>query len=205
VFYKSTRSKGIDIPIPTHTYTHAYNTYPRTRLNNQERCQNAVHDVTFKGQRKAPERVALERFVGRPGFAIEFNKKMGEMSERMTDLLNSSGFGLVPAGDGWHSCRLMETMAMGVVSIIISDGWSLPFENILNWAEFSISVPLANISHLPTIAEGHRGRACEMSDQVFQVYHQYMANGTQIVRGIDEFVDTSITVDGTNKKRYRLF
>jgi hypothetical protein len=199
VFYKSTRSKGIDIPIPTHTYAHAYNTYPLTRLNNQERCQSAVHDVTFKGQRKAPERVALERFVGRPGFAIEFNRQMGEMSERMTDLLRSSRFGLVPAGDGWHSYRLMETMAMGVVPIIISDDWSLPFEDILNWAEFSISVPLANISHLPTIVEDHRGRACEMSDQVFQVYHQYMANGTQIVRGIDESIRRHVNNSGWHK------
>jgi hypothetical protein len=185
VFYKSTRSKGIDIPIPTHTYAHAY---PHTRLENQERCQNAVHDVTFKGQRKSPERIALERFVGRPGFAIEYNARMGEKSERMTDLLNQSRFGLVPAGDGWHSYRLMETMAMGVVPIIISDDWSLPFEDILNWTEFSVSVPLANVSQLPTIVEGHRSRACEMSDRVFQVYHQYMANGTQIVRGISESI-----------------
>ena len=80
----------------------------------------------------------------------------------------------------------METMAMGVLPIIISDDWSLPFEDILNWTKFSISAPLAKISHLPTIVEGHRGRACEMSDQVFQVYHQYMASATPIVHGIDE-------------------
>lgn len=187
VFYKSTRSKGVDIPIPTHTYPHD-NAYPRTRLINQKRCQNAVHDVSFKGQRQAPERLALERFVGRPGFAIEYNAIMGQKSERMTDLLRQSRFGLVPAGDGWHSYRLMETMAMGVVPIIILDDWSLPFEDILNWTDFSISVPLANISHLPNIVDRQRGRACEMSDRVFQVYHQYMANATQIVRGISESI-----------------
>jgi hypothetical protein len=191
LFYKSTRSKGIDIPIPTHTYRHA-NKWPHTRVSNQKRCQNAVHDVTFKGQRKAPERVALQRFVDYPLYAIEYSKRMGEKSTRMTDLLRQSRFGLVPAGDGWHSYRLMETMAMGVVPIIISDDWSLPFEDILNWAEFSISVPLANISHLPTIIEGNHGRACDMSDQVFQVYHKYMANATQIVRGIDESIHRHI-------------
>jgi len=185
VFYKSTRSKGIDIPIPTHTYAHAY---PHTGLDNQERCQNALHDVTFKGQSKSPERQALKKFEGMPGFAIEFNINMGEMSTRMTDLLNQSRFGLVPAGDGWHSYRLMETMAMGVVPIIIADDWSLPFEDILNWSEFSIIVPLANISNLLAIVEGYRGRACEMSDRVFQVYHQYMANATQIFRGISDSI-----------------
>jgi len=194
VFYKSTRSKGIDIPIPTHTYAHAHahahahDAYPHTRADNQERCQNAVHDVTFKGQSNSPERQALTKFVGMPGYAIEFNRKMGEQNERMTDLLHHSRFGLVPAGDGWHSYRLMETMAMGVVPIIISDDWSLPFEDILTWSEFSILVPLANTSHLLAIVEGYRDRACTMSDRVFQVYHQYMANATQIVRGISDSI-----------------
>ena len=97
VFYKSTRSKGIGISIPTHTYAH--DAYPRTRSDNRKRCRNAVYDVTFKGaiiMGKARERVALKRFVGKSGFVIEYSEERGEKSERMANLLHKSRFGLVP-------------------------------------------------------------------------------------------------------------
>ena len=74
---------------------------------------------------------------------------------------------------------------MGVVPIILSDEWALPFEDILDWDEFSIRVAFSDMAKLPDIIAEHRGRACGMSARVFDVYHQYMANGTQIMGGIE--------------------
>ena len=54
----------------------------------------------------------------------------------------------VSAGDGWHSYRLFDTMAMGVVPVILADDWALPFEDILDWDSFAIRVAYGNISHL---------------------------------------------------------
>ena len=186
--WKRNRTKWRDIPIPTHNYWHPGQ--PKSAAANDKRCQRAVHDVTFKGQMndEHQERVLLWAFHTTPGFAIEMNTNYGSKSERMAALLHDSRFGLVPAGDGWHSYRLMETMAMGVVPIIMSDEWALPFEDILDWSEFSIRVWLDDIHRLPSIVAEHRDNACNMSRRVFEMYHRYMANATQIMKGIQESI-----------------
>jgi len=117
------REKWRDIPIPTHTYPHPG--YPTSAAENEARCARARYDATFKGYvyRRNPEwggeREALHALAAVPGLLIEFNQKIGEQSERMAQLLHDSRFGFAPAGDGWHSFRLMEIMAMGVVPIIL--------------------------------------------------------------------------------------
>ncbi len=50
----------------------------------------------------------------------------------MTDLLCNALFGFVPAGDGWHSNRFAETMAMGVVPVVMADGFAMPLDDILD-------------------------------------------------------------------------
>ena len=77
---------------------------------------------------------------------------------------------------------------MGVVPIIMSDEWALPFEDILDWSEFSIRVWLDDIPRLPSIVAEHRNNACNMSRRVFEMYHRYMANATQIMKGIQESI-----------------
>ena len=188
--WKRSRTKWRDIPIPTHNYWHPGQ--PKSAAANDKRCKRAVHDAAFKGNKgndeHGQERNLLWAFHTIPGFAIEMNTKYGSKSERMAALLHDSRFGLIPAGDGWHSYRLMETMAMGVVPIIMSDEWALPFEDILDWSEFSIRVWLDDIHRLPSIVAEHRDNACNMSRRVFEMYHRYMANATQIMKGIQESI-----------------
>ena len=181
--FERDRKKWLDIPVPTFTYPHPG--YPMSRKENMDRCLAAKITATFKGQGNSPERKALVRFAEEPAYVIEINGAYGAKNAVMSDLLHNALFGFVPAGDGWHSYRLAETMAMGVVPVIISDDLALPFEDILNWDEFSIRVPLAETSQIPDIIARARSKACDMSDRVFQVYHKYMANASQIMTGIE--------------------
>ena len=113
VFLLSDRTSCFDIPIPTFTFAH--DSYPQTQEQNLQRCRNAVHIATFKGYAgDSPERLALKQHVDRPGYLIEYNDQYGgevgasHATERMAHLLRDSYFGLAPAGDGWHSYRLVR-------------------------------------------------------------------------------------------------
>ena len=173
-----------DIPIPTHTTPNEK--YPASELENTKRCEDASLHVSFVGQMKTPVRQKISnQFSSYPLAKIESNPK-GWKNSRMFDLLYTSKFGLVPRGDAMFSYRLMETMAMGVVPIIISDGWQLPFEDMLDWSEFSIRVREDDISTLPSVIEAYRDKACEMSAKVYDVYHKYMATPKAIVEAIDK-------------------
>jgi len=184
--FDTKRAKWMDIPMPTFTYPHPG--YPKSREENKIRCSNAKYDAAFKGQSNSPERQALLPLRNNPKYIIEENSRMGERDERMSELLHDARFGFVPAGDGWHSYRLAETMAMGVVPIILADGLALPFEDILDWSEFSIRISMNDVQRIPQIIDQAQDRACIMSDRVFEVYHRYMANATQIMRGVEESI-----------------
>jgi hypothetical protein len=191
------RRKWWDIPIPTFTYAQPF--YPGTAQGNIDRCHKAEHTVVFKGQTQyTPERqqmmAALASFPGAVledsgyygGGALDPNGQGLQMrSDRMAELLSNSKFGLVPCGDGWHSYRLMETMAMGVVPIILSDGWSLPFEDILDWSEFSIRIQADALTTIPDVIAAHAETACEMRAKVYDVYHTYLKDPDAIMHGID--------------------
>ncbi len=174
-----------DIPVPTHTTPN--DKYPKSAAENEHRCNSAKLDVSFRGQAKTPLRKKMLTFNSNIKNAkFEVENKFGSTSKRMFELLENSKFGLVPRGHAMFSYRLMETMAMGVVPIIISDGWQLPFEDMLDWSEFSIRVREDDISTLSSVIEAHRDRACEMSAKVYDVYHKYMATPKAIVEAIDK-------------------
>ena len=87
----------------------------------------------------------------------------------------------------------MEIMAMGTVPVILSDEWSLPFEDILDWTEFSVRVQLSDIGNLPAVLDNYtREDACSMSSRVFEVYHKYFANATQIIKGIENSIQSCL-------------
>lgn len=66
------------------------------------------------------------------------------------DGMTRSTFSLCPRGLGRASFRLYEAMALGSIPIYIWDDreW-LPFQDSLDWSEFSISLPIDAIDELP--------------------------------------------------------
>ena len=50
-----------------------------------------------------------------------------------TELLTNTQFGIVIRGDTFYSYRFMEVLSAGVVPVIFSDKWVLPFHEILDY------------------------------------------------------------------------
>lgn len=74
--------------------------------------------------------------------------------ENYKKVLNRSIFTLAPRGYGYTSFRIYEAILAGSIPIYIwEDKKVLPFEDILNWNEFSIIIHEKDIEKLPGILE----------------------------------------------------
>lgn len=74
--------------------------------------------------------------------------------EQYKKILNQSVFTLAPRGYGYTSFRIYEAILAGSIPIYIWENKKvLPFEDILNWEEFSIVINANEIQNLPNILE----------------------------------------------------
>jgi len=92
-------------------------------------------------------------FIFRKGFwAPEIQDKKIARQQYFDNIKNSL-FVLCMRGAGNFSYRLYETMASGRIPIIINSDLQLPFENLLNWKEFSVIIEKEEIKFLDLIIE----------------------------------------------------
>jgi len=66
---------------------------------------------------------------------------------RYKDLLNTS-FALVPRGDGRWNYRFSEVVNACAIPVIIADGLTLPYAQLIDWRKAAIIVPESSIKHL---------------------------------------------------------
>jgi hypothetical protein len=117
-----------------------------------------------------PIRGALrDKFNNRPGFYFG----RGDTNLFRFIMCNSS-FCLCPRGSGITSFRMYEAMAMGVIPIYISDIHRKPFENKLNWNEFSLTFKHEEIDQIePAIRQMSKIKIDQMSQRCVEVTRDY--------------------------------
>jgi len=76
---------------------------------------------------------------------------VGKSDMAFADLMATSTFAIVPRGDSLFSYRLLEAMSFGCVPIIVSDGWVLPFDRVVDWQNVALHIPESEIRRIPFI------------------------------------------------------
>lgn len=73
--------------------------------------------------------------------------------EEFKNITKRSKFALCPRGNIIQSFRIYEVLQLGSVPIIVTDLFTFPFKEFLDWREFSIIVPPSKIDNIKDILQ----------------------------------------------------
>lgn len=77
---------------------------------------------------------------------MEDSIKKKALEDRFVSALRRSWTSLCPRGNGSSSIRFYETMCMGRIPVHVSDAYVLPFEKTIDYSQFCLFIPEAEVS-----------------------------------------------------------
>ncbi|WCJ29987.1 Exostosin family protein [Euphorbia peplus] len=92
-------------------------------------------------------------------------------------MLGKSKYCLCPSGYEVASPRVVDSIYQGCVPVLISNNYSLPFSDVLNWKEFSVQIPVEKIGEIKEILNGiSEEKYLKMYQRVKKVHRHFVMN-----------------------------
>lgn len=188
---------GLDIGFPAPPIVQ----FSRTKSDVLQHCIRAKFLLTFKGAGRdqgtglrrslrtlsdgsSDIRIIVKGAKRPSDIQDNFNLSHPLVSEYAFLMLNSQ-FGVVARGDNLFSYRLLEVMSAGVIPVIFSDYWVLPFQEIINWDDIAIRIDESDISQtVPILRSFSSEDICAMRARVLDVYLKYLSSFSGMISGI---------------------
>ena len=109
------------------------------------------------------------------------------------DTIRSSDLALTIRGDGNYSLRFYEALSMGRVPLFLDTESVLPLEHIIDYAAFTVRVPLADLSRMDQVAaEFWRGltdeKFAEMQRRAREAFTEYLSVKAFLTHAVHHFL-----------------
>jgi hypothetical protein len=125
-------------------------------------------------------------------FDRAINRKMDReevlaYERRYAELTKASKFVLCPRGLSASTVRLFETMRMGRVPVILSDGWVAPEGP--HWEDFAIQIPEREFAGIPRFLEERESEAVAMGERARQEWERWFSDEVLFHRLVELCLD----------------
>ena len=159
---------------------------PRPKPNT---ARNRIYTVSFLGNYHThPLRESMAETCRRIGNTCVLHTTNISV-DGFYNVMEQSIFSLCPRGTELTSYRLYESLFCGAIPVYVSDYFSLPFQNLINWEDICINVSLEEIHRIPEILLSLSGdRIKEMQDAIKETVEKYL-NEDFTCRFISEIAD----------------
>ena len=119
---------------------------------------------------------------------VDFTEIFAFFRYDFEDLLTNTTFCLVPRGRRLGSFRFLETLRAGCVPVLLSNGWRLPFAEVIDWSQAVIEADERLLLQVPEILHSiPASRVFSMRQQTQILYDRYLSS-------VEKIVDTTIEV-----------
>lgn len=105
------------------------------------------------------------------------------------DLLSNSTFCLVPRGRRLGSYRFIETLQAGCVPVLLSNGWRLPFAEVIDWSQAALQADERLLLQVPDLLHSvPQSKVFAMRQQTQILWERYLSSVEKIVHTTLEII-----------------
>ncbi|KAK5911006.1 hypothetical protein CgunFtcFv8_005218 [Champsocephalus gunnari] len=114
------------------------------------------------------------------------------------EMLHNSTFCLVPRGRRLGSFRFLEALQAACVPVMLSNGWELPFSEIIDWNTAAVIGDERLLLQIPTTVRSiHQDRILSLRQQTQFLWEAYFSSVEKIVQTTLEIIQDRVLAHGS--------